>query len=60
MTVNEARQAVKTILEATKDRPLLRGMCKKVIELLEEKAPEAEADMLECNFIVYFSKYVNK
>jgi hypothetical protein len=59
MTVNEARQALNSILEATKKKPLLRGMCKKVIELLEEKAPEAEADTLETGFIVYFNKYLN-
>ena len=59
MTVSEARQALKDILEATKDRPLLRGMCKKVIELLEEKKPESEADTFASGFIVYFSKYAN-
>lgn len=59
MTVNEARQALNSILEATQEKPLLRGMCKKVIELLEEKAPEAEAGVLESGLIEYFNKYLN-
>ena len=59
MTVNEARQALNSILEATQKKPLLRGMCKKVIESLEEKEPESEADILVNGFIVYFNKYTN-